>query len=245
MANLIVDEGNTLCKIAVLDKNEVLCERSVRDFDMAEIVSLISQFTIEKAVVASTRGGAAKICEQLRTKIDKVLHFTSQTEVPIGVDYSSRQTLGADRLAVAVGVVCGMGIEDALVVDMGSAITFDIIENGTFRGGNISLGVAMRFKALHDYTAALPLCSATEPTEEFGKSTVEAIEQGVMQGVLYEIEGYAARILAGKAKKNIIFCGGDAESFVNRIKNAIFAPRKLMFTGLNKILEYNVSKNNI
>ena len=66
MANLIVDEGNTLCKIAVLDKNEVLCERSVRDFDMAEIVSLISQFTIEKAVVASTRGGAAKICEQLR-----------------------------------------------------------------------------------------------------------------------------------------------------------------------------------
>ena len=245
MANLIVDEGNTLCKIAVLDKNEVLCERSVRDFDMAEIVSLISQFTIEKAVVASTRGGAAKICEQLRTKIDKVLHFTSQTEVPIGVDYSSRQTLGADRLAVAVGVVCGMGIEDALVVDMGSAITFDIIENGTFRGGNISLGVAMRFKALHDYTAALPLCSATEPTEEFGKSTVEAIEQGVMQGVLYEIEGYAARILAGKAKKNIIFCGGDAESFVNRIKNAIFAPRKLMFTGLNTILEYNVSKGNI
>ena len=245
MANLIVDEGNTLCKIAVLDKNEVLCERSVRDFDMAEIVSLMSQFTIEKAVVASTRGGAAKICEQLRTKIDKVLHFTSQTEVPIGVDYSSRQTLGADRLAVAVGVVCGMGIEDALVVDMGSAITFDIIENGTFRGGNISLGVAMRFKALHDYTAALPLCSATEPTEEFGKSTVEAIEQGVMQGILYEIEGYAARILAGKAKKNIIFCGGDAESFVNRIKNAIFAPRKLMFTGLNKILEYNVSKNNI
>ena len=245
MANLIVDEGNTLCKIAVLDKNEVLCERSVRDFDMAEIVSLISQFTIDKAVVASTRGGAAKICEQLRTKIDKVLHFTSQTEVPIGVDYSSRQTLGADRLAVAVGVVCGMGIEDALVVDMGSAITFDIIENGTFRGGNISLGVAMRFKALHDYTAALPLCSATEPTEEFGKSTVEAIEQGVMQGILYEIEGYAARILAGKAKKNIIFCGGDAESFVNRIKNAIFAPRKLMFTGLNKILEYNVSKNNI
>ncbi len=245
MANLIVDEGNTLCKIAVLDKKEVLCERSVRDFDMAEIVSLMSQFTIEKAVVASTRGGAAKICEQLRTKIDKVLHFTSQTEVPIGVDYSSRQTLGADRLAVAVGVVCGMGIEDALVVDMGSAITFDIIENGTFRGGNISLGVAMRFKALHDYTAALPLCSATEPTEEFGKSTVEAIEQGVMQGILYEIEGYAARILAGKAKKNIIFCGGDAESFVNRIKNAIFAPRKLMFTGLNKILEYNVSKNNI
>jgi type III pantothenate kinase len=138
-----------------------------------------------------------------------------------------------------------MEIENALVVDMGSAITFDIIENGVFKGGNISLGVAMRFRALNEFTAALPLCSATEPTEEFGRSTMEAIEQGVMQGIMYEIEGYVARVSTANVKKSIIFCGGDAESFVNRIKSAIFAPRKLMFTGLNRILEYNVSKNNI
>ena len=62
---------------------------------------------------------------------------------------------------------------------------------------------------------------------------------------MHEIEGYAERISAANVKKCIIFCGGDAESFVNRIKSAIFAPRKLMFTGLNRILEYNVSKNNI
>ena len=103
----------------------------------------------------------------------------------------------------------------------------------------------MRFKALHEFTASLPLCEATEPNNKFGKTTNEAIEQGVMQGVLYEIEGYVRRISAENEKKNIIFCGGNAESFVNRIKNAIFAPRKLMFTGLNRILEYNVSKNNI
>lgn len=245
MANLIVDEGNTLCKIAVLDKSEVLFEVSAPDFDLAKAAELTEQFAIEQAIVASTRGGAERICEQLRSKIARVLHFTSQTDVPIEIDYSSRQTLGADRIAVAVGVVCGMGVRDALVVDMGSAITFDIVENGVFKGGNISLGVAMRFKALHEFTASLPLCSATEPNQGFGKSTREAIEQGVMQGVLYEIEGYAERISAANVKKCIIFCGGDAESFVNRIKSAIFAPRKLMFTGLNHILEYNVSKNNI
>ncbi len=245
MANLIVDEGNTLCKIAVVDKSEVLCEASAPEFDMAKAAELAEQFAVEQAIVASTRGGAEQICEQLREKIEKVLHFTSQTDVPIEIEYSSRQTLGADRIAVAVGVVCEMGIKDALVVDMGSAITYDIIENGAFRGGNISLGVAMRFRALHEFTASLPLCGATEPNGEFGRSTKEAIEQGVMQGVLYEIEGYAERISARNVKKCIIFCGGDAESFVNRIKNAIFAPRKLMFTGLNRILEYNVSKNNI
>ncbi len=245
MRNLIVDEGNTLCKIAVLDKSEVLCEWSAGEFDMAKAAELVEQFSVDKAVVASTRGGAEKICEQLRSKIDRVLHFSSQTEVPIEIEYSSRQTLGADRIAVAVGVVCEMGIRDALIVDMGSAITYDIVEDGVFKGGNISLGMAMRFKALNEFTASLPLCEATEPNNKFGQSTKEAIEQGVMQGILHEIEGYVERISAENNKKSIIFCGGDAESFVNRIKSAIFAPRKLMFTGLNRILEYNVSQNNI
>ena len=124
-------------------------------------------------------------------------------------------------------------------------ITYDIVEDGVFKGGNISLGVAMRFRALNEFTASLPLCEATEPNNKFGQSTKEAIEQGVMQGILHEIEGYVERISAENNKKSIIFCGGDAESFVNRIKSAIFAPRKLMFTGLNRILEYNVSQNNI
>ena len=245
MRNLIVDEGNTLCKIAVLDKSEVLCEWSADEFDMAKAAELVEQFSVDKAVVASTRGGAEQICEQLRSKIDRVLHFSSQTEVPIEIEYSSPQTLGADRIAVAVGVVCEMGIRDALIVDMGSAITYDIVEDGVFKGGNISLGVAMRFRALNEFTASLPLCEATEPNNKFGQSTKEAIEQGVMQGVLHEIEGYVERISAENNKKSIIFCGGDAESFVNRIKSAIFAPRKLMFTGLNRILEYKVSQNNI
>ena len=245
MANLIVDEGNTLCKIAVLDKSEVLCEASAPEFDMAQVAELIEHYAIDKAVVASTRGGAEQICEKLRSKIVRVLHFNSMTEVPIEVEYASRQTLGADRIAVAVGVVCEMGIENALIVDMGSAITYDVIENGAFKGGNISLGVAMRFRALHEFTASLPLCKAVEPNGAFGSTTQEAIEQGVMQGILHEIEGYVERVSAKNEKKSIIFCGGDAESFVNRIKNAIFAPRKLMFTGLNRILEYNVSKGNI
>ena len=245
MTNLIVDEGNTLCKVAVMDKSELLCEFATPEFDFAAAAELVEKWGVARAVVASTRGGAEKICEKLRTKIDGVLHFSSQTEVPIGIDYSSRQTLGADRVAVAVGVVCGMGIEDALIIDMGSAITFDVVEGGVFKGGNISLGVAMRFRALHEFTASLPLCGVKEPNGAFGKSTAEAVEQGVMQGVLHEIEGYVARVGGGNGEKKIIFCGGDAESFVNRIKNAIFAPRKLMFTGLNEILEYNVSKGNI
>ena len=149
MANLIVDEGNTLCKIAVLDKSEVLYEVAVPEFDMEQAAEFIERYNVDKAVVASTRGGAEQICEALRSKVAKVLHFTSQTEVPIAIEYASRQTLGTDRIAVAVGVVCEMGIDDALIVDMGSAITYDVVENGAFKGGNISLGVAMQFTLLN------------------------------------------------------------------------------------------------
>ena len=245
MANLIVDEGNTLCKIAVMNNNEVLREIVSPEFEMVQVAELVEQYDVTNAIVASTRGGAERICELLRSKVARVLHFTSQTEVPVVIDYASRQTLGTDRIAAAVGVVCNMGIKDALIIDLGSAITFDIVENGVFKGGNISLGVAMRFRALHEFTAALPLCQTAEVGETFGSTTKEAVEQGVMQGVLYEIEGYIERVLQKNRENSIIFCGGGAESFVNRIKNAIFAPRKLMFTGLNEILEYNVSKNNI
>ena len=245
MANLIVDEGNTLCKIAVVEGKEVLCETSAPAFDMAAAKGVVEEYGVKNAIVASTRGGAERISRELRQAVSRVLCFTSETEVPIAIDYASRHTLGTDRIAVAVGVVCEMGIEDALVIDMGSAITIDTIEGGAFKGGNISPGVGMRFRALHEFTASLPLCGVAEPTEEYGTSTVEAIEQGVMQGVLYEIEGYIERKTKKNAKKNVIFCGGDAESFVNRIKNAIFASRKLMFTGLNRILEYNVSNKNI
>ena len=242
MANLIVDEGNTLCKIAVLNTNEVLCEWSDREFDVAKAMELVEQFSIDKAIVASTRGGAERICSELCSKIDRVLTFSSQTEVPIEVEYSSRQTLGADRIAVAVGVVCELGIRDALIVDMGSAITYDIVENGVFKGGNISLGVAMRFRALHEFTASLPLCEATEPNNKFGQSTKEAIEQGVMRGVEHEIRGYTETFLQKNGEKCIIFTGGDAKYFVKRIKNTIFADCEPVIFGLNRILNYNAER---
>ena len=138
MANLIIDEGNTRCKFAVMCENEVMFTADTEAFDIDVVAKLIEGRDIKCAIVSSTRGTAERICEELRSKIERVLCFTAQTEVPIKIEYATRQTLGADRIAAAVGVVCGMGISDALVVDMGSAITFDIIENRVFKGGNIS-----------------------------------------------------------------------------------------------------------
>ena len=72
-----------------------------------------------------------------------------------------------------------------------------------------------------------------------GRSTSQAIEQGIMQGITNEIEGYISEIYADNVNLLIIFTGGDAKYFVKRIKNAIFAKYDLVICGLNRILEYN------
>jgi type III pantothenate kinase len=99
-----------------------------------------------------------------------------------------------------------------------------------------------RFRALRDYTARLPLCSATEEVLVYGRTTREAIEQGVMQGITHEIEGYIASFSQEKEKIYTIFTGGDAKYFVKRIKNAIFADCEPVIFGLNTILDYNAKR---
>lgn len=76
----------------------------------------------------------------------------------------------------------------------------------------------MRFRALHDYTAALPLCESCEDQTLLGRSTVEAIRQGVMNGIAFEIEGYIARLFPEIDALSIIFTGGMQNSLLNELK---------------------------
>ena len=242
--NLIVDIGNTRIKVAVIEGVQTLLSQAFVSVDEMDIRSLREQFpTLTLAIVASTGADTEGVAEILRAEGLRALEMTSLTPTPIANDYLSPQTLGVDRLAAAVGVVEVMGCRDCLIVDFGTAITIDLVEDGVFRGGNISPGMTTRFRALHDYTERLPECSATEQILPIGRSTCEAIEQGVMQGIVNEIEGYISRFMQVNAKLSLIFTGGDAKYFVKRIKNAKFAKCDLVFCGLNRILEYNASTN--
>lgn len=91
---------------------------------------------------------------------------------------------------------------NVLIVDFGTAVTIDLVTaDNTFRGGCISPGMKTRFRALHDYTACLPLCGPTESGELQGLTTEEAIRLGVMNSLTFEIEGY----MAGWRKKSTIY----------------------------------------
>lgn len=242
--NLLVDSGNTSAKVAVMEGEKVVREWRFDRFGESDADAIIAEYAPSKAIVASSGGDGERICAMLEGRVDYLLRMSPLTPVPIGIDYDTPATLGTDRIAAAVGAVEMYGAEDMLIVDMGTAITFDSVEGGVFRGGNISLGVGSRFRALHDYTAQLPMCGVAEIGDGLGRSTRTAIEQGVMRSVLYEIKGYADEFLQKNPQIRIIFCGGDAKCFVNRIKNAIFANCYMMYIGLNRILEYNATNDN-
>lgn len=238
--NLIVDIGNSLVKAAVMDGDEMLWFEKYSSPQMLDVHAIKNRWpSLQRAVVASTSVDSFSVAEMLRAAGLHVLEMTSLTSVPIGNRYATPATLGVDRLAAAVAAVEVMGCRDCMVVDFGSAITIDFVVDGEYRGGNISPGVEMRFRALHDYTKRLPKCQATDEVVPMGCTTSQAIEQGVMQGVTNEIMGYIDTFCSKNEKMSIIFAGGDANFFVKRIKNAIFAKCDLVIAGLNRILDYN------
>ena len=244
--NLVVDIGNTLLKLAVFDDGRLVAQQCVGELREETFAGLLGGARAARAVVASTRGEAPAIVEAVRRHTDYLLEFTPATPVPIGNAYLTPATLGRDRLAAAVGAATLYPGRNALIVDFGTAVTLDFVSaDGVFRGGCISPGMAMRFRALHEYTAALPLCDATDSAELLGRTTDEAVRLGVMNTLAFEIEGYIARMQGKIEDLCVIFTGGDTNFFAKRIKNTIFANCNLVFWGLNRILEYNASEEHL
>lgn len=240
--NLVVDIGNSQAKAAAIEGNTIAMMLTFPSAEAVDVGPILDRYRIARAIVASTGNGAQGVIERLQRQGLEVLGMTPDTPVPMGNDYATPHTLGADRIAAAVGAEAVFGRGDYLIVDFGTAITIDLVCGGAFRGGNISPGMRARFRALHEYTSRLPECGPTDDTVFPARSTAEAIEQGVMQGITYEIEGYTASLAAKNVKLSIIFTGGDAKYFVKRIKNAIFAKCELVICGLNRILDYNATE---
>lgn len=244
--NLIVDIGNTLVKLAVFEAGRPVAERNAERLLPAAVDALVAEFPVRRAILSSTRGDAADAAAMLRQRVGSLLHFTPQTPVPIRNAYRTPATLGRDRLAAAVGATVLYPGRNVLIVDFGTAVTVDLVTaDATYRGGCISPGVQTRFRALHDYTASLPLCGPTDDESLQGLTTEEAVSRGVMNSVAFEIEGYIRRMRAQIDDLCVIFTGGDAKYFVKRIKNTIFANCNLVFCGLNRILEYNASEEHL
>jgi type III pantothenate kinase len=169
--------------------------------------------------------------------------FGHNTTVPIINNYGSPETLGKDRLAGVIGAKHWMPNSNILVIDAGTAITYDLVTaNGEFLGGGISPGIAMRYKALHTFTGRLPLLDYYGDAELIGTDTASSIHSGVLNGAVAEMEGIIKGYQPLYPGLKIILTGGDHNYFDKRLKIKTFAALNLVLEGLNLILNFNIEK---
>ena len=244
--NLVVDVGNSRIKLGVVDAGRIEDTYCVERFDENLLREIFSLYPIDKAVAVCSRGKFPFLEQAVAPFVEQFLMFDGSVPIPLTNLYSTPETLGPDRLAAAVGAKTVYPDNNILVVDFGTAITFDMVTAaGEYLGGNISPGAMTRYRALHDYTATLPLLSLPESVMQLGDSSVSAVGSGVAQGIIYEVEGYVRDMSVRYEDMKIIFTGGDANYFAKRLKSAIFATCDLIIYGLNTILEYNAKLHTV
>ena len=238
--DLVVDIGNTSTKIFLFHDDTPIEQRMDERGDIiALLADICASYGVKNAIVSTTKYHDQKLAEQIKRIVPNTIFFDpATTPVPIINNYHSPKTLGADRLAAAVGAVAKYGKRDMLIMDFGTALTVENIVNGEYMGGNISLGLSSRFNSLSAMTDRLPRLEPSLDFMKFGTTTTAAIEAGVMQSMLFEVEGY----LANNKEKTIIFTGGEAFYFEKLLKIPIFVDCELVPFGLNRILKYNVNK---
>lgn len=239
--NLIVDVGNSFLKLAVFDAHKFLEKRTIVEEDFVNTLSnLIEDFPKLQYAIVSAVGNFSK--EHLSAlKEHLAVHVLSHNSTfPFINNYETPKTLGVDRIALVSAAAFQFPKENVLVIDAGSCITYDFLNNkNEYLGGAISPGISMRFKAMHAYTANLPLLEKMKPEALIGSSTQSSMNVGVIHGVANEIDGFISSYKTEFSDLTTILTGGDTHFLLDSIKNDIFANSIFLLEGLNHILEIN------
>ncbi len=239
--NLIVDVGNTLIKLAIFDK-KILVYKKIdvkSDFDK-NIEFILTEYPSTKQVVLSVVGGFSEKSKSKLYRHFKVFEITPQIKTPFVNDYTTPLSLGVDRIALVSAACDQYQGKNTLIIDVGTCITYDFLNSdGYYKGGAISPGINMRYKALHAYTERLPLLDANPPINIIGNSTQTSIHSGVIFGVTLEVDGVISHYKQDFEDLTVILTGGNVHFLRDRLKNSIFANSNFLLEGLNYLLEYN------
>ncbi|MDR0996008.1 MAG: type III pantothenate kinase [Tannerella sp.] len=244
--NLLIEQGNSATKLAVCEGDHPMLVEAHKRFSPLELEPLFARYGLTRGILSSVVGINEEMADWLRQRLPFFLILEADTPLPppLRIGYRTPVTLGKDRLAAVAGAIAQQPGRDILVIDAGTAITYDLVEaSGFYRGGNISPGMSTRFRALHQFTSALPLVEAAPAPPLLGDSTLSAIQAGVAQGIRYEMDGYIRELRESYPDLFIFLTGGHSFYFENKLKNATFADANLVLKGLNRILEYNVEIN--
>lgn len=242
---IAVDVGNTRIKAAVFEDNTLLESFIFQKTALQKsIQNILEKYQNTSHLAVSSVSDVEK---QAFMEFQNALniHFVSHNDdFPFVNCYETPQTLGIDRMVLAAGATLQYPNQNRLVIDAGTCVTYDFIdENDNYLGGAISPGLRLRYDALHNYTAKLPLLTLENPKHFIGKSTAESIHSGVVNGLAFEIDGYIDQIKCQYSNFIIILTGGDAVFLAKRLKNTIFANSNFLLESLNQTFQYKIKND--
>jgi len=236
--NLIIDQGNSTAKLALFEKNILMDYFQLDVLTVPFLEQILQKYSISAAILCSVGKVDETVYSFLKKEISHFYELDTHLPLPLAIDYKTPQTLGMDRIASAVGAFAQKANSNLLIIDVGTAITIDFVAaSGVYKGGNISPGIDLRFKSLHQFTDKLPLVNEKGDIPSLGYDTETAIRSGVIDGIVREIDSYIEEY---EKNQNVFtfLTGGHSFYFESKLKNSIFADGNLVLKGLNEILNY-------
>ena len=239
MKTLCLDFGNTRKKAAIFENGNLTHAFVLNGEGTDEIKSILNEHQPQKSILSSVihHDTAIDLLLSEKTSFHLLNHLTKLNfTVPVG----KPETVGADRLALSAAVVHFYPGKNNLVVGLGSCITYNFINKyHQFLGGSISPGLEMRFRAMHEQTALLPLIEKEWNFPLVGYDTKTNLLSGVIMGMAKEIEGIVEEYEKKYSNFNVVLTGGDCTYFERLLKKKIFADPNLLYKGLYAISETN------
>ena len=241
MSNLLIEMGNTALK-AVWAEGDTL-GKTIR-YQGEKTIEFIQHITEKEKpnvmVLASVRDISSQDEDVLKT-LCRELVLIDKKHPSILRAYGLPEYLSPDRAAGVIAVRKLFAGRECIVFDFGTILSIDFIsEDGSYLGGNVSLGCRTRFKAIIRYSKNLPLVNTPKELTSIGSTLVSSVEAGVMLGIKFEVDAY----IASRPESVVIYTGGDANLFVRYTRNSAFVVNNLVLMGLAVIsLDYEKKWN--
>jgi len=241
---LLIDISNSYAKFAFASKERVSAPVRVATNELSSrvVAGFVGQRKLREVVVSSVVPSKNSAISKATRKQAKVLWLNWKLKLGVAIDYPKPQSIGADRLANAAAVAELYGCP-AIVVDFGTAVTFDVVsERRAYVGGVIAPGLEAMTNFLYQRTALLPKLSLKEPHSAVGKSTIEAMRAGAVFGYRGLVREILARIKAeqfSRKKVMVVATGGYARLIAQGLREIGAIHPHLTLEGLRIVANLN------
>jgi type III pantothenate kinase len=232
---LLIDVSNSYTKLALASRDKLGRVRRVPTSHLG--VKTLHALRFEKIVLCSVVPEKTRLLRAFFKK-QPIVEVSHRIRLGVGIDYPKPQSIGADRLANAASAAALYGAP-VVVVDFGTAVTFDIISRGKkYLGGVIAPGLEVMTDYLYQRTALLPHINLSEPVTAIGKSTRGAMMAGAVygyRGLVRQIISQIRTELGVRGKLPVVATGGYAELIASHLPEVSAVHPNLTLEGLRII----------